>query len=79
MSASIIVLVVAWKRQRRLAYLLLPMVLGVVVATVYGRFHYVLDTIAGLALGIMITSLYLGLESQKKASIPTMLEAGKMS
>ena len=60
-SASIIVLVVAWKRQRRLAYLLLPMVLGVIVATVYGRFHYVLDTIAGLALAIMITSLYLGL------------------
>jgi len=63
-SASIIVLVVAWKRQRQLAYLLLPIVLGVMVATVYGRFHYVLDTIAGLALGIMITSLYLGLESR---------------
>ena len=65
-SASIIVLVVAWKRQRRLAYLLLPIVLGVMVATVYGRFHYVLDTIAGLALGIMITALYLGLESLTK-------------
>ena len=63
-SASIIVLVVAWKRQRQLAYLLLPIVLGVIVATVYGRFHYLLDTIAGLALGIMITALYLGLESQ---------------
>ena len=63
-SASIIVLVVAWKRQRRLAYLLLPIVLGVIVATVYGRFHYVLDTIAGLALGIMITALYLGIESR---------------
>ena len=66
-SASIIVLVVAWKRHRRLAYLLLPIVLGVIFATVYGRFHYVLDTIAGLALGIMITSLYLGLESQTKS------------
>ena len=63
-SASIIVLMVAWKRQRRLAYLLLPMVLGVIVATVYGRFHYVLDTIAGLALGVVITSLYLGLASR---------------
>ena len=62
-SASIIVLVVAWKRQRQLAYLLLPIVLGVIVATVYGRFHYVLDTIAGLALGVVITSLYMGLES----------------
>ncbi len=70
-SASIIVLVVAWKRQRRLAYLLLPMVLGVMVATVYGRFHYVLDTIAGLALGVVITSLYIGFESQtnKPASL----------
>jgi len=57
---------VAWKRQRRLAYLLLPIVLGVMVATVYGRFHYVLDTIAGLALGVAITSVYLGLESQTK-------------
>jgi len=65
-SASIIVLVVAWKRQRRLAYLLLPIVLGVMVATVYGRFHYVLDTIAGLALGVAITSVYLGLESRTK-------------
>jgi len=63
-SASIIVLMVAWKRQRRLAYLLLPMVLGVIVATVYGRFHYVLDTIAGLALGVVITSLYLALASR---------------
>jgi len=57
---------VAWKRQRRLAYLLLPIVLGVMVATVYGRFHYVLDTIAGLALGVAITSVYLGLESRTK-------------
>ena len=63
-SASIIVLMVAWKRQRRLAYLLLPMVLGVIVATVYGRFHYVLDTIAGLALGVTIISLYIGFDSQ---------------
>ena len=65
-SGSIIVLVVAWKRQRQLAYLLLPMVLGLIVATVYGRFHYVLDTIAGLALGVAITSLYLGLESRRE-------------
>jgi membrane-associated phospholipid phosphatase len=60
--------VVAWKRQRQLAYLLLPIVLGVIVATVYGRFHYLLDTIAGLALGVAITSVYLGLESQSQPS-----------
>ena len=64
MAVSIIVLGVAWKRQRRIAYLLLPMVLGVAVATVYGRFHYLLDTIAGVALGVTITALYLGFESR---------------
>ena len=64
MTVSIIVLGVAWKRQRRIAYLLLPMVLGVAVATVYGRFHYLLDTIAGVALGVTITALYLGFESR---------------
>ena len=64
MTVSIIVLEVAWKRQRRIAYLLLPMVLGVAVATVYGRFHYLLDTIAGVALGVTITALYLGFESR---------------
>ena len=64
MTVSIIVLGVAWKRQRRIAYLLLPMVLGVAVATVYGRFHYLLDTIACVALGVTITALYLGFESR---------------
>ena len=62
-SGAVIVLVGAWKRQRQLAYLLTPLVLGVIVATVYGRFHYALDTIAGLALGVAITSSYLGLSS----------------
>ena len=65
-SGAVIVLVVAWKRQRQLAYLLTPLVLGVIVATVYGRFHYALDTIAGLAFGVAITSSYLGLESRTK-------------
>ncbi len=80
MSASIIVLIVAWKRQRRLAYLLLPMVLGVMVATVYGRFHYVLDTIAGLALGMIITSLYLVLGSREEKpplSLDEHLKSGR--
>ena len=79
-SASIIVLVVAWKRQRRLAYLLLPIVLGVIVATVYGRFHYVLDTIAGLALGMIITSLYLVLGSREEKpplSLDEHLKSGR--
>jgi len=40
---------VAWRHQRRLAYLLVPFTVSVMIATVYGRFHYVLDTLAGAA------------------------------
>lgn len=46
-SISTVILATAWRYQRRLAYLLLPFVLGIYVATVYGRFHYTLDIIAG--------------------------------
>jgi len=30
----------------------------VMVATVYGRFHYVLDTVAGAALAIAVVAAY---------------------
>ena len=50
-SGAIVVILVAWRHQRRLAYLLLPIIGGVMMATVYGRFHYVLDTLAGRGPG----------------------------
>ena len=53
-SGSVVLWLVAWKRQRRLAYLLTPIVLGAIVATVYGRFHYALDAIAGLAVALLV-------------------------
>jgi membrane-associated phospholipid phosphatase len=57
-SGAIVVMLVAWRHQRRLAYVLAPVIAGVVVATVYGRFHYALDTAAGLALGVAAFSIY---------------------
>ena len=53
-SGAIVVILVAWRHQRRLAYLLLPIIGGVMMATVYGRFHYVLDTLAGAGLAIVV-------------------------
>ncbi len=55
-SGAVIVWSVAWQRQRRLALILTPVIAGLVVATVYGRFHYALDSIAGLALGTAIVT-----------------------
>jgi len=57
-SGAVVVSLVAWRHQRRLAYLLVPFTGSVMVATVYGRFHYVLDTLAGAALAIAVVVGY---------------------
>ena len=53
-SGAVVVSLVAWRHQRRLAYLLVPITGGLLIATVYGRFHYVLDTLAGATLAIVV-------------------------
>ena len=57
-SGAVVVSLVACRHQRRLAYALLPITGGVMIATVYGRFHYVLDAIAGAALAIAVVVAY---------------------
>ena len=57
-SGAVVVSLVAWRHQRRLAYLLLPIIAGVMMATVYGRFHYGLDTLAGAVLAVAVVMGY---------------------
>jgi len=57
-SGAVVVSLVAWRHQRRLAYLLVLITGGVMIATVYGRFHYVLDVLAGAALAIAVVAAY---------------------
>ncbi len=57
-SGAVVVSLVAWRHQRRLAYLLFPFTGSLMIATVYGRFHYVLDTLAGAALAIVVVLGY---------------------
>ena len=57
-SGAVVVSLVAWRHQRRLAYLLLPIIGGVMMATVYGRFHYALDTLAGAVLVVAVVMGY---------------------
>ena len=61
-SGALVVTLVAWRHQRRLACGLVPITAGVIIATVYGRFHYALDAIAGavLALAVVVAYRYLG-------------------
>ena len=57
-SGVVVVSLVAWRYQRRLAYPLVPFAASVMIATVYGRFHYALDALAGAALAIAVVAGY---------------------
>lgn len=58
MSIMTVIWLVAWHQQRKIAYWLTPVAVGLIFATVYGRFHYVLDVIAGLALAGAVVGAY---------------------
>ena len=58
-SGSVLVWLVAWRHQRLVAYLLTPLIGGVLIATVYGRFHYALDTLAGIVVALAVFGLCL--------------------
>ena len=57
-SGAVVVVLVAWRHQWRLAVALVPIVVGLIVATVYGRFHYAVDAIAGVGLALTVVGLY---------------------
>ena len=50
-AIALVSLYYAWKlREKLLARMLLPLVLALIVSTVYLRYHYVIDVLAGVAL-----------------------------
>jgi len=53
-AIALVSLYYAWKlRERYLSRILLPLVLALIVSTVYLRYHYVIDVIAGVALACL--------------------------
>ena len=61
-AVSLLCLSYAWKKRERTLFIgLLPLVLGLVVSTVYLRYHYVIDVIAGIALAGLTILLAPGL------------------
>ena len=57
-SISTVIVLVTMKYQPRWLSWLLPIYFGLVFATVYGRFHYALDVVAGWALAFSVVGLY---------------------
>lgn len=51
---TLITVVLAWKLDRRAFYWILPFALGLSLATVYLGYHYLVDLIAGAALGVLV-------------------------
>jgi membrane-associated phospholipid phosphatase len=52
-AGSVVALISAWRFARRAGYWLTPLVLSVCVATVYGRYHYVMDVFAGILTAVI--------------------------
>ncbi len=52
-AVTLLSLLFAFKYVRRLFWIMLPFCVGLLLSTVYLRHHYVIDLIAGFALGIM--------------------------
>ncbi len=50
-AVALVALLFAWRNIRWLGIVLTPVVAGLAVGTVYGRFHYASDVIVGIAIG----------------------------
>ncbi len=61
---SLVTLWLAYRFRRGIFYLYLPIVAGLVVSTVYLRYHYVIDVIAGAALAGVVIVLARGAEKR---------------
>ena len=57
-SGAVTVWLVALRWQPRLAAVMAPFVAGLALATVYGRFHYAVDTLAGVGVACVVVGLY---------------------
>ena len=73
-SISTVILLVTLKYQRRWLYWVLPIYTGLVFATVYGRFHYLLDVIAGWALALVVVGSFNLFETKERpASVRSVI------
>ncbi|MEJ2696551.1 MAG: phosphatase PAP2 family protein [Candidatus Sulfobium sp.] len=67
-GVSLVVLYLAFRFRRRLFWFFLPVVMALIFSTVYCRYHYVVDVIAGIALTlvtIIIGETYYGYRSKR--------------
>jgi membrane-associated phospholipid phosphatase len=72
-AGSMVAILASWRYRRWLFWVCLPFFVCMCVATVYGRYHYVADVLAGLAVGAIGFSLGTRL-MQRKGALPEIAE-----
>ena len=68
-AGSVVVLISAWRFAPRAGDCLTPLVLSICVATVYGRYHYVMDVLAGILMAVVGCWMGAKLRSKKTERI----------
>ncbi len=68
-SGSVVVLICAWRFARKVGYFLAPLVVAICVATVYGRYHYVVDVVAGILMAIIGCAVGTRLVRRSRSSV----------
>jgi membrane-associated phospholipid phosphatase len=78
-AAGTVMLIMSYRYSRRAFYFLLPIIITLYMSTVYCRYHYLWDTVAGILVGVSVvklTPMLLRTVTQKPASeFPTRKEA----
>ena len=72
-AVALLVLLWSYRFERRLFVILAPFVIGLIVGTVYGRFHYAVDALAGILVGIvfyLITPFFYSLLAKNRFMEP---------
>jgi len=83
-GVALVILMYCFRYYRKVAWWLLPIVIGLAVGTVWGRFHYVSDVIVGGLIGLASTMLvwkYADFEQEElyKSSMSRELEGKHVS
>lgn len=74
-AVALVVLMLAWTYQRRLAWIFTPLVTILSISTVYNRYHYVSDVFAGIIVGLV--AFFIGKRIYRDSPEGLSVEIGK--
>jgi uncharacterized membrane protein YfcA len=55
-AVAVAILLVSWRHDRVVWAVMLPLVVGLTIGTVYGRFHYGIDALGGVMAAFLLVA-----------------------